>query len=153
MFGAHGGIEHGIPCHFIEDVHLCDAMLDRLEFADRLSEGLALVGVVACQGDTGIGAADAFAREEERQPAKALAGERQSVIGGQQRRCSIGETEVGEAPAIVDRFEHVPSDAVAIEINGGRSEEHTSELQSLMRISYAVFCLKKKKKTNIKPMS
>src|SRR3546814_10422431 len=34
----------------------------------------------------------------------------------------------------------------------GRSEEHTSELQSLMRISYAVFCLKKKKKhtNNIK---
>src|SRR3546814_4953842 len=34
--------------------------------------------------------------------------------------------------------------------NGGaeRSEEHTSELQSLMRISYAVFCLKKKKKNN-----
>src|SRR3546814_1868139 len=32
-----------------------------------------------------------------------------------------------------------------------RSEEHTSELQSLMRISYAVFCLKKKKRnTNIK---
>src|SRR3546814_3904619 len=30
-----------------------------------------------------------------------------------------------------------------------RSEEHTSELQSLMRISYAVFCLKKKKKYNI----
>src|SRR3546814_6198446 len=31
-----------------------------------------------------------------------------------------------------------------------RSEEHTSELQSLMRISYAVFCLKKKKKQNNK---
>src|SRR3546814_10187407 len=30
-----------------------------------------------------------------------------------------------------------------------RSEEHTSELQSLMRISYAVFCLKKKKPTNL----
>src|SRR3546814_6836549 len=30
-----------------------------------------------------------------------------------------------------------------------RSEEHTSELQSLMRISYAVFCLKKKKKQTI----
>src|SRR3546814_7540204 len=29
-----------------------------------------------------------------------------------------------------------------------RSDEHTSELQSLMRISYAVFCLKKKKSTN-----
>src|SRR3546814_2664754 len=32
--------------------------------------------------------------------------------------------------------------------HAGRSEEHTSELQSLMRISYAVFCLKKKKTTN-----
>src|SRR3546814_4549349 len=31
------------------------------------------------------------------------------------------------------------------EAAGTRSEEHTSELQSLMRISYAVFCLKKKK--------
>src|SRR3546814_10052950 len=31
----------------------------------------------------------------------------------------------------------------------GRSEEHTSELQSLMRISYAVFCLKKKKNNNV----
>src|SRR3546814_1165084 len=32
--------------------------------------------------------------------------------------------------------------------DGTRSEEHTSELQSLMRISYAVFCLKKKKRKN-----
>src|SRR3546814_9165420 len=32
-----------------------------------------------------------------------------------------------------------------------RSEEHTSELQSLMRISYAVFCLKKKKNKDIQP--
>src|SRR3546814_5289884 len=33
-------------------------------------------------------------------------------------------------------------------IGGARSEEHTSELQSLMRHSYAVFCLKKKNKQN-----
>src|SRR3546814_8199781 len=33
-------------------------------------------------------------------------------------------------------------------IHSIRSEEHTSELQSLMRISYAVFCLKKKKNNN-----
>src|SRR3546814_2187043 len=33
-----------------------------------------------------------------------------------------------------------------------RSEEHTSELQSLMRISYAVFCLKKKKHPNPQPL-
>src|SRR3546814_9036169 len=50
----------------------------------------------------------------------------------------------------------LPSDGtyfVSVDLNGSgialddmRSEEHTSELQSLMRISYAVFCLKKKKK-------
>src|SRR3546814_4457097 len=34
-----------------------------------------------------------------------------------------------------------------------RSEEHTSELQSLMRISYAVFCLKKKKQQSQKPVT
>src|SRR3546814_5412960 len=33
-------------------------------------------------------------------------------------------------------------------VTNRRSEEHTSELQSLMRISYAVFCLKKKKRKN-----
>src|SRR3546814_3381156 len=38
-----------------------------------------------------------------------------------------------------ERFRHAESP-----IRPGRSEEHTSELQSLMRISYAVFCLKKK---------
>src|SRR3546814_5521726 len=40
-----------------------------------------------------------------------------------------------------------PFDKKKADENGGRnrSEEHTSELQSLMRISYAVFCLKKKK--------
>src|SRR3546814_3144250 len=36
----------------------------------------------------------------------------------------------------------------ALAKRGNRSEEHTSELQSLMRISYAVFCLKKKTKIN-----
>src|SRR3546814_3263437 len=38
--------------------------------------------------------------------------------------------------------------AEAMAQEAGRSEEHTSELQSLMRISYAVFCLKKKNKRN-----
>src|SRR3546814_4613466 len=39
--------------------------------------------------------------------------------------------------------------ANGIECIAKRSEEHTSELQSLMRISYAVFCLKKKNKHNL----
>src|SRR3546814_2104821 len=44
-----------------------------------------------------------------------------------------------------------PASAASIRANENwRSEEHTSELQSLMRISYAVFCLKKKKKEKIK---
>src|SRR3546814_3625601 len=37
-----------------------------------------------------------------------------------------------------------PNDYLYFVAKGDRSEEHTSELQSLMRISYAVFCLKKK---------
>src|SRR3546814_7768079 len=37
--------------------------------------------------------------------------------------------------------------AISTKASNERSEEHTSELQSLMRISYAVFCLKKKKNT------
>src|SRR3546814_9392870 len=40
------------------------------------------------------------------------------------------------------------TDAMERESEGSRSEEHTSELQSLMRISYAVFCLKKNKTTH-----
>src|SRR3546814_3578881 len=57
-------------------------------------------------------------------------------------------------PTLVANF--VPSDIEVVlqSENGmlgiGRSEEHTSELQSLMRISYAVFCLKKKTNNNRK---
>src|SRR3546814_4270566 len=59
-----------------------------------------------------------------------------------------------EADLIVSRLHNwIDDSAVDVVITTGgtgltRSEEHTSELQSLMRISYAVFCLKKKK-TNI----
>src|SRR3546814_9940800 len=55
--------------------------------------------------------------------------------------------------AMVIAFPALPGDRanargqiVRTTLDGARSEEHTSELQSLMRISYAVFCLKKKKK-------
>src|SRR3546814_2278451 len=48
-----------------------------------------------------------------------------------------------------DRTTDVDRDDVGA-LLGERSEEHTSELQSLMRISYAVFCLKKKNKTHNK---
>src|SRR3546814_6669776 len=48
-------------------------------------------------------------------------------------------------PAML-RATYAYTDAEVDASGGARSEEHTSELQSLMRISYAVFCLKKKKK-------
>src|SRR3546814_1268176 len=74
-------------------------------------------------------------------------------------RAALGEARfdaidrIGEVAA-ANQVEHVivagdvfdtegPEDRVIV-----RSEEHTSELQSLMRISYAVFCLKKKKTTH-----
>src|SRR3546814_9201500 len=49
-------------------------------------------------------------------------------------------TVIGHAPRHLDR-----NIALVGRVIAGRSEEHTSELQSLMRISYAVFCLKKQK--------
>src|SRR3546814_9798722 len=49
---------------------------------------------------------------------------------------------VGHMPVCFWRY------VVSGEMSSMRSEEHTSELQSLMRISYAVFCLKKKTQTN-----
>src|SRR3546814_9319684 len=48
-----------------------------------------------------------------------------------------GSTNQDSSPQVRHGEAHGPTP-------GGRSEEHTSELQSLMRISYAVFCLKKK---------
>src|SRR3546814_17775154 len=62
-----------------------------------------------------------------------------------------GAGEAGLACAGRAVEQHPPGriDTQALEqfrIAEGRSEEHTSELQSLMRISYAVFCLKKKKR-------
>src|SRR3546814_4916468 len=53
--------------------------------------------------------------------------------------------KAGVARAADARTAHV----IIFFINTPRSEEHTSELQSLMRISYAVFCLKKKNKAEI----
>src|SRR3546814_8949628 len=49
----------------------------------------------------------------------------------------------GQMPVYAPQYD--PSAIKAEQRQPGRSEEHTSELQSLMRISYAVFCLKKKK--------
>src|SRR3546814_3409165 len=59
---------------------------------------------------------------------------------------ALAAHDAGASVAVVERASAVGGTTA---VSGGgvwmRSEEHTSELQSLMRISYAVFCLKKKK--------
>src|SRR3546814_4234050 len=60
-------------------------------------------------------------------------------------RCDAGSDRV-----VTDAVE---KPGVPMPGGGTRSEEHTSELQSLMRISYAVFCLKKKIKLKINKQS
>src|SRR3546814_2325894 len=115
--------------------------------SDLLGDDPYLVGVA--RRPRGIVKADRIGqRRLGRQPA-----ERVHRLGPRDRR---------EAPDIaaglgiareIERRERVAVDrlgSVDLEIGGqtGRSEEHTSELQSLMRISYAVFCLKKKNTTN-----
>src|SRR3546814_4531159 len=62
------------------------------------------------------------------------------LVAGRQRRRTRAD----------DRFDAAGAGRGTAELRDRRSEEHTSELQSLMRISYAVFCLKKKKKTKDK---
>src|SRR3546814_6294284 len=57
------------------------------------------------------------------------------------RRCRSAKKRGDEGEGIIGLVEQY-----RIPLIGGRSEEHTSELQSIMRISYAVICLKKKKK-------
>src|SRR3546814_3084389 len=52
------------------------------------------------------------------------------------------------APTLLRRKPEGVEVAALERLDRERSEEHTSELQSLMRISYAVFCLKKKKRTS-----
>src|SRR3546814_5207873 len=81
-----------------------------------------------------------------------------TAAGDARRRDLVGVVHMGTRPVASDRLRaRSVRDAGAVPDHGGvgqprcavrelvRSEEHTSELQSLMRISYAVFCLKKKK--------
>src|SRR3546814_6210256 len=89
-----------------------------------------------------------FARALHRQVIEA----EDDVLGRHDDRLAVGGAEdvVGRhhqharLELRLQRQRHVDGHLVAVEVGVERSEEHTSELQSLMRISYAVFCLKKK---------
>src|SRR3546814_6358558 len=67
----------------------------------------------------------------------------------QARGVELGDQRTGEL-AVQDPFVQARAEGGVAAL---RSEEHTSELQSLMRISYAVFCLKKKNITHLHQLS
>src|SRR3546814_6700309 len=101
----------------------------------------------------------AFHPRTDATPESVVFGRRIAALGPRHQRGHIGKAPVGR---ILRRHDMVEMRAFIIVKEGafglprpqmprqlqhiiGRSEEHTSELQSLMRISYAVFCLTKKK--------
>src|SRR3546814_9533992 len=86
------------------------------------------VGVVERQAAIGEGVGDGVRMHAGRVGDDGLRAGRKSRGGGQAATQRMAAEDDVAAAGLV-----------------GRSEEHTSELQSLMRISYAVFCLKKKK--------
>src|SRR3546814_10106450 len=76
--------------------------------------------------------------------------DRRAFLNGAARHASAGVSALGLLTALSPDFAYAQKVAPADpRITASRSEEHTSELQSLMRISYAVFCLKKKSQTPI----
>src|SRR3546814_7915038 len=94
------------------------------------------------------------------------AGPVKSLSGGGRGRLGGGRRDRGRRPAVPARRQRrrqsrrgngadrarsrrPPDRRADIDLSLGRSEEHTSELQSLMRTSYAVFCLQKKKNKKI----
>src|SRR3546814_6190047 len=84
---------------------------------------------------------DAFPASQPRLAVRGIGSSDKGAAGDPSAAVFLDETYLGRPAAVAfDAF-----DVERIEVLK-RSEEHTSELQSLMRISYAVFCLTKKKK-------
>src|SRR3546814_1012892 len=82
----------------------------------------------------------AVARDHDRAAGVGVAAARVERFVAQPAAQEAGHERIASA----EHVEHVHLEALADHAVVQRSEEHTSELQSLMRISYAVFCLKKK---------
>src|SRR3546814_7016177 len=113
---------------------------------DRQSAGVAYVGHMVDHlqrvDEAGAGIRIAGLQLEADETA-ATAGE---IALGPLSRVIVGHARVDH---LLHQRMHGQEVGHALGVAAVRSEEHTSELQSLMRISYAVFCLKKKKKNTM----
>src|SRR3546814_5613616 len=112
-------------------------MIESPEPAMRATVTPLLNGVTAAVGATG-----SMARGDQRSGVR-----EQDVDGGDLGFQPHGLAEIAAAALVHQRLQGVFLRCQCVTVLR-RSEEHTSELQSLMRISYAVFCLKKKKEPN-----
>src|SRR3546814_766306 len=120
------------------------AELERLQAREKLTlSQKALSGVLYERGIDGQG----FARILSKGDAALFGG---YTTGDMKQKLAVPSSRAlaDFLPAITIKAKDFANEVTNMQIKQqDRSEEHTSELQSLMRISYAVFCLKKKKQT------
>src|SRR3546814_7424878 len=119
-----------------------DAQLAAIQSFQRSQYGFVYVFMSGARGDIGTGVPCLF------YGALQVCGHRRSTcwIGSKRVADVRGRLAAGHEKELAGAlWLHASAHKIGDSFGGFRSEEHTSELQSLMRISYAVFCLKKKK--------
>src|SRR3546814_9522298 len=122
-------------------LHIAEPSIDHLEAAEDALRGAQLDQPAQSREAAGLHIAAAWVGEQDG-----------SIDGLGERRLELAFARVlaREGSDLADPMELSALDYARTILVDVRSEEHTSELQSLMRISYAVFCLKKKNKNNNK---
>src|SRR3546814_3728659 len=111
---------------------------------DRSRFGAVIEAVGATLDDKALDAA--FTGEAVLLPSEALVGDRMDVVVPEAIHQSREALRKALGQQLLDKWRGQYAANTANRFELSRSEEHTSELQPLMRISHAVFCLKKKKK-------
>src|SRR3546814_1253527 len=113
---------------------------------------MAASGSLALEHLRGLFAARLVARSDGDAPRLHGLGDLAHQCDGEQAVLELGAGHLDVVGEVEAALEGASGDA-AVEEARLRSEEHTSELQSLMRISYAVFCLKNKTTQHNKPIT
>src|SRR3546814_1290199 len=97
---------------------------------------------IALPREQGHARSKGFLAHEEARPKVMLVAQRRAVVA---QDAEVASRQQARQRKEASRYSSAPECSTKDGSRPVRSEEHTSELQSLMRISYAVFCLKKKK--------